>query len=396
MKAIRRAEFGIVCALLVLACTPDEETKPEQAATPVPAASPSPPTLPAPRPSPPAEAPQSEAPPPDPLAPTPERILLHTARPGESLPEVAGRYDEAPRFLRRWNRLEAGTRELHTGQRLQVRATREPPPRERITYLTREGESLSSIARAHGIDARTWGRQLRRDRDAFLPVGTELELWSDPTLRAWVAADIPVPEQPSARVPAGAFSIGATDDGAVANAVRIPEGPGWSLRFEHRAWGTTHSVRATVEALERFSQTSDYAGRVRLWSMSRHYGGPLPDHESHQSGRDLDVKLPLRADLSETLAVRPAWIDLDALLALLAAFADTGAVQRIFLDYEIQERLHAQALAQGVDPAKLEALLQYPRPPLAEAGLVRHLEGHADHFHVRFACPPWGVACTDR
>ena len=41
--------------------------------------------------------------------------------------------------------------------------------------------------------------------------------------------------------------------------------------------------------------------------MSRRYGGELTEHNSHRTGRDLDIKLPLRADLPGTLAVKAEW-----------------------------------------------------------------------------------------
>lgn len=344
-------------------------------------------------PEPPSKAPLDDGPKqakPDPRAPIPETLVAHIVRPGETVQEIAGRYDEAPRWLRKWNRL-TGNPDLRPRTKLSVRAQRRPPLREPVSYTTLEGDTVASVAVAHGLGAKAWARTLRKKSDHVFAPGTELELWRDPTLSTWVANADPHPT-----VPAQAWSVGAPDDGYLANAVRIPHDPAWSLRFEHRAYGSSYAVRATVDALHEFRQRSAYTGPLRVWSMSRHYGGALPDHDSHQSGRDLDVKLPLRADLAPTLAVEAKWVDYAALWYLLSAFVDTGTVQSIFLDYELQARVHAAALALGVDEATRLRVLQYPRPPLSPKGLVRDLEGHDDHIHVRFSCAPWEVFCTDR
>ena len=194
----------------------------------------------------------------------------------------------------------------------------------------------------------------------------------------------------------GSFGVGAPDDGYLANGVAIPEDPAWQLRFPHRSYGDSYAVAAVVEALRDFRARSAYEGPLRLWSMSRRYGGPLVDHDSHQSGRDIDIKLPLRADLPGTLGAKPEWIDYGATWVLIDALARTGAVQEIFLDHEVQSRVESAAAELGVDEARRRELLSAPRPRLSKAGLVRHFDGHQDHVHVRFRCPPWGIYCTDR
>jgi hypothetical protein len=59
-------------------------------------------------------------------------------------------------------------------------------------------------------------------------------------------------------------------------------------------------------------------------------------------------------------------------------------VQIIFLDYDVQARLHAYARRRGTPDPQLASLLQYPRGKDAFAGLVRHWPSHLDHLHVRF------------
>ncbi|HET9484100.1 MAG TPA: hypothetical protein VFO79_09100, partial [Xanthomonadales bacterium] len=81
-------------------------------------------------------------------------------------------------------------------------------------------------------------------------------------------------------------------------------------------------------------------------------------------------------------------LDLAATWALLTAFARTShlddGVQMIFLDYDVQARLHQWARKRGTPDDQLAQLLQYPRGKDSLSGLVRHWPNHADHLHVRF------------
>jgi murein endopeptidase len=306
---------------------------------------------------------------------------------------IAARYDEAPRWLRKWNRIEKDEK-LRLGRRLSVRARRLPPPLEAREYVARAGDTVRSVARRHGIDVWPLARQLHKKKDAALDEGESLQLWVDPTLLNWL--DSLPPDALASGGLGGSFGVGAPDDGYLANGVAIPEDPAWQLRFPHQSYGDSYAVEAVVAALHDFRDESEYTGPLRLWSMSRRYGGPLVDHDSHQSGRDIDIKLPLRADLPGTLAVKPEWVDYRATWELIDALARTGAVQEIFLDHAVQIRVEAAAAELGATEARRRELISAPRPRLSKAGLVRHFDGHADHLHVRFRCAPWGVYCTDR
>jgi len=70
-----------------------------------------------------------------------------------------------------------------------------------------------------------------------------------------------------------------------------------------------------------------------------------------------------------------------------------GAVQAIFVDYQVQGLLYDWAAARGVDERYLDRLFQYPEGKSAGDGLVRHEPHHDDHFHVRFKCPPGDQSC---
>jgi murein endopeptidase len=130
--------------------------------------------------------------------------------------------------------------------------------------------------------------------------------------------------------------------------------------------------------------------------MSRQRGRRIGGHRSHQSGRDLDIRLPLRDGFADKVTPTPRRVDWAAVHALVRAFDESGAVTRIFLDYRLQKRLYKVAKAAGADRKTLRRLIQFPRGPAAGRGLVRHSPGHDIHIHVRFACAAHESECAGR
>ena len=80
----------------------------------------------------------------------------------------------------------------------------------------------------------------------------------------------------------------------------------------------------------------------------------------------------------------------------MRAFAASGAVTRIFLDYRLQARLYKVAKEAGADRRTLRRLIQFPRGSRAGRGLLRHSPGHDIHLHVRFACADYESECAGR
>jgi murein endopeptidase len=130
--------------------------------------------------------------------------------------------------------------------------------------------------------------------------------------------------------------------------------------------------------------------------MSRQRGRRIGGHLSHQSGRDLDIRLPLREGLADKLTPTPRRVDWTAVYALVRAFEASGAVTRIFLDYRLQARLYKVAREAGADRRTLRRLIQFPRGSRARRGLLRHSPGHDIHLHVRFACADYESECAGR
>lgn len=329
---------------------------------------------------------------PAPVASTPEPIWIdHPVAPRETLSQIAIRYHVTPHQLRAWNPrlVRKGLRErMH----LKVKTTHAPTARQRVEHLVEPGETWGSIARDHGAQRRDVRAINVSSTGRTLEPGETVVVFEDPVVVAGMAYDVAAPG-PARSVPSGAFSVGSPNDGRLVNAVHIPPGPGYLLRFPKSAFGTTHSVRATVTALAWFRRSYPYGGTIKLGAMSRVNGTQLGHHKSHQSGRDLDVTLPLREGVPTSLKPTRRRTDWLAAYHLLEAFVATDTTTVIFLDYAAQKRVYRAAKAAGVSKRELSRLLQYPRGRSANLGIVRDEPGHERHFHVRFECGPYEPEC---
>lgn len=186
-------------------------------------------------------------------------------------------------------------------------------------------------------------------------------------------------------------SIGKPWAGKLVNGEALPRGEGYEIRRPKRAYGASHVVGHLQGAIAAVRALYPDLHTLAIGDLSQRGGGKIGDHHSHQSGLDVDVGFYFHRapkGYPDSFAVANADLDLQATWALLTAFTrtsdlDTG-VQMIFLDYEVQARLHKFARQRGTPEADLEAIFQYPRGRDAFAGIVRHWPHHADHLHVRF------------
>ena len=125
---------------------------------------------------------------------------------------------------------------------------------------------------------------------------------------------------------------------------------------------------------------------VIIGDISRPAGGWFPPHVSHQSGRDIDIRLSIRPglprDSNPTVAANVDW---DAVWALVHSFLETGEVRYIFLGWSRQAQLFDAGLRAGVDRRVLDRWFQWPDRYDSEA-IIRHEDGHLGHVHIRLQC----------
>lgn len=331
--------------------------------------------------------------PPMPAGPLP-RWVRHRPAPRETIEQIALRHGVEARQIREWNHLADDFQPSYERSRpksLTIWARKLPPPRQALEHRVREGDSWPELAHRYGVDSadlRAWNVG---DAGRELDVGERLTVWIDPIVYQSILED----PEPDSAVRPGAHAVGSPNRGALVAGVQIPVGERWELRFPNSAYGTTFAVRQLLTALDQFALASNYARPIKLGTMSRPRGGQVGHHQSHQSGRDLDIRLPLRETVPAGLAPTARRVDWTASWQLIQAFAETDAVQVIFLDYAMQKRVHRAAKAAGASDDEIAELLQWPRGSASNQALVRHEPGHAQHMHVRFVCGPTEPECVD-
>jgi murein DD-endopeptidase MepM/ murein hydrolase activator NlpD len=343
------------------------------------------------------EAPSvSEAAPPPTVQPLPRRRWIdHERVPRETVKQIAARYDVTVEELREWNGLSPDGPTPKRGRKLRVKARRDPPARVRIEYEAMEGDSWRSIALRHGVDPKDL-RAYNWPYRGKTAAGSKLHVWIDPIVHGWIAAGPdPVEAADAGEIHRGAVGVGTPDGGRLVNGVRIPDGPGYELRLPRSGYGTTHAVEQVVAAMATFHETTRYGLLVELGAMSRAAGGDIGTHRSHQTGRDLDIKLPRREAVPSYVELTPRRVDWTVTWELVRALADTD-VSVIFLDYDAQKRVYRAAKDAGASKEELARTLQYPRGRAANRGIVRHIDGHTQHMHVRFECGEYETECCDR
>jgi hypothetical protein len=317
--------------------------------------------------------------------------ILHHVVPLETADQIAYRYGVRPESLRLWNGLAAMSKEVRTGTRLRVEADKIVPPRSVFEYIVQPGDTWWKIGIRYGVDSADL-RRFNWDAGQRLRVGQKIRMWIDPIVYQWVRFGSDASRRTVRR---GAVGIGPPQDGRLVNGVLLPDSAYYRLRLPPSSYGTTHAVSTIMEAIVRFRSRSEYDEVLVFGSMSRKHGGPLTGHVSHQTGRDLDIRLPLRENVPAWFPVEPHNVDWVALWQLLTAFAETGEVSVVFLQYDLQEHLHAAAKKLDESDEDVARMLQWPRGAQA-LGLIRDYPGHEGHIHVRFSCGDHEPECVER
>jgi penicillin-insensitive murein DD-endopeptidase len=189
-------------------------------------------------------------------------------------------------------------------------------------------------------------------------------------------------------------SIGSYADGCLAGGVALPiTGPAWQVMrlSRNRNWGNPK----LIEFLERFGTNAKTVGwnGLLVGDMSQPRGGPMiTGHASHQIGLDADIWFTPMPDheLSRQEREFDGAVDMVAKdrldvdpkvwtherTELIRTAAQDPAITRIFVNAAIKKAMCREA---GSDRDWLTK--------------VRPWWGHAEHFHVRIACPADSAEC---
>lgn len=192
--------------------------------------------------------------------------------------------------------------------------------------------------------------------------------------------------------------------GVQTDAAELPvRGEGF-VRFRPQSknyWGVPRLVRLIDEASAHVARTMPGGARLRVGDLSARYGGRIPGHNSHRTGRDVDflyyVTTPAGVPLEspgfvshegDGLAFVPEtgrYLRLDVprqweLFKYMLTRSDVG-IQFLFVSRDVEALLIDYALARA-EPLELvyraQTVMLEPKDSLP----------HGDHVHVRIACTP--------
>lgn len=202
-----------------------------------------------------------------------------------------------------------------------------------------------------------------------------------------------VSEPPTFELPTDAVGLGRPTDGALLHAIQLPPSPDYTVRCPANAHGTTATIGELMHGLASL-RNRGYTGELVVGDISRPDGGRYGPHQSHQSGRDVDVWLPIlggRYDRgcsrcgTDLCRPEPDQVDWRATWHLIQSLAERGAIEDIFIDWSLQPNLAQTARELGVPESEIHRQIQHPvrgRPTL-----IKHSDGHVHHMHVRFREP---------
>lgn len=302
-----------------------------------------------------------EAPEPEPAADTPERPDAEPDAAPEPEPLDAGDFDPRPKPASWAHDFE------------------EPST---VKYTVRRGGTLENVANLykifhHEITALNPGVKLEQE----LPPKTAVVVYKDDGDES-------------------SQSIGLPSNGKLQGGVPMVDGPGRVMKMiGWKSFGTANTVAVLDKVLRRWADTG-HRQPVLVGNMSSRSGGKLSPHSTHQSGRDVDLGymqiLPAGEELnwrlmdSRNLDAKETW-------ALMSMLVQTGQVEVIYVDREIQKLLHDYAVKHQLMPkSALSKWMEYPSPTGSGNPVMQHVKGHADHMHVRFKCQPHEKQCQSR
>jgi murein endopeptidase/LysM repeat protein len=322
------------------------------------------------------------------------RWVQHEVIPGERLADIAERYGVEPRRLARWNNLQGDNPGLRVGKSLRVHAVNPPPPRERHEHIAKKGETWESVAKQHALEAeqlQRWNRKLGKT----LSSKEKVVFWREPPPPSALASVGLASKLAQIRVRAGGISIGRASRGRLVRGVELPDRPDlYTRRKPEESWGSSHAITQLMAAVTRFRHETGFKRAVVIGGISKARGGRFRPHKSHQSGRDIDIRMPITAAAEGKKHTSAGDIDWRATWQLIHAFIVGGEVEYVFLEYSLQKRLYKAAREAGATKDQLAMWLQWPNKPKTNKGIVRHVKGHVVHFHVRIRCADYEKHCV--
>lgn len=307
--------------------------------------------------------------------------LRHRIGGNETVATVAARYGDDEASIRERNELLGKPKR---GTILRIEASRTPPPRLLRKKTVGKKDNWTKLASRWAVaeaDLKKWNpRYAKRKRP---PSGATLTMWVESGVTKY-----PLAEDASAYqefdVRAGGYSVGKPHRGRLKDGVALPKSDLYTIRFGWQSFGSTVAVTNIQRGIEAFRRETGFTEAIKIGAMSQKHGRRLRPHRSHQSGRDVDIRMPALAQ-AEGFKLESDEIDWPATWALLDAMVRTDAVSVIFVERKLFRRLKRAAMELGATDERIAKVMRS----------VRHSKGHTSHIHVRFECSTDAERCED-
>lgn len=193
-----------------------------------------------------------------------------------------------------------------------------------------------------------------------------------------------------------ASSIGAPNQGRLGKGARLRPTKHLEIRKNARTWGTPELVKAIKRAAAAVAR-EHRGSKMFVGDLSAKRGGSIEGHNSHQSGRDVDIAFYVSNSKGDAVHPRRfvafddagrgrslTWARFDdarnwTLVEALLTDEQAG-VRYIFISNALKARLLAYAAKKKVSA---ELITKAAGALVSPAGA----DVHDDHMHVRIACP---------
>lgn len=303
-------------------------------------------------------------------------IVYYTVSDGDNIGSVALKFGVGVHEVKTWNKLEGY--DIEPGKKIIVKSS-EKVKRERkdplpVIHRVRSGDTFESIARKYGVSIKQVRRWNRRVHPRRIQIGQRIRLY--------------IPGRDGRSV-----SWGRANRGRLYNGSAMESVPGMRVRNVARAYGTERVIKfleaAAFDVKARWPDAPD----LEIGDISYKGGGKMRPHKSHQSGRDADLSFYHRGNVETGFRdLDPETFDAAKNWHMFKTLIDTGQVEYIFVEYDLQKKLYDYARHIGYTERQLEPLIQYPNGKNA-GGIIRYARGHDDHWHIRFTCGPDDKHC---
>ncbi len=328
--------------------------------------------------------------------------MEHIVIPIETYDDIAGRYGVTKADLANWNTINPDE-PPEVGETLQIKKPKKRPlPQQRIDYEVEKGEtSWSKLSDRFDLSVQRL-RAYNPDYTKPPAVGDKISVWIDPRPYKPRLPKKPVPNfEPNQ----AAVAVGHPNQGRLENGVQLPNSPLYLRRQPRRQFGSGYMIANLQTAIAMFRQDFDFDGELVLADISKPSGGLFNPHKSHQQGRDIDIWLPTLRGVFKAKYLddsgdedwgrrpEPSEADWFATWGLIKSLAATDAVQSVFLDIRVQDRVYNAAKLMGATDEELEQMIQWPRKSPKPYNILTHSPLHFHHIHVRFKCAPWEKEC---